>query len=560
MKLQIRLLSLLAVAFIIAEATLPPYLLFGASGAGIAFNAYIAFGLGLFVFGAVSQRLDRDEERQRLEDELLKQARRGRAARFRTMLYTSTLVILGITCWPATQFGLTAIRIASSSRRTNSDLGLFAGLSLFPLETSVSIFTAVATAILTVIASYKRPPFVFSIMFFWIIIFSVFLKHLSSLIGGDTVQAKLRRGLDPVMVSYALIVAGDLIALILSYNGIVYWNSGSVFDRAAVQSIFQKLLVFKDFVAAYEHPPNGFLAYCIGVSGLLWWSTLAQGLFQFTGYQRTPSDYLNLASNCTLLGKDDRARTFLEAANATTKEECEQKGLIYAARGEFDRAAFFIKKFLNQTDIEPVSESYILLKMVGGMIILRATQDRYYQFVEYGADHGLTNSLLSWFVMTWSADDSRTFADRLRQPKFDRFRLTWFFLKCMADEGREILDEYQQSEPREPVADRALWLCIGSMLWRARRTTDDETAQFVKNWSGPMLDEICRIGVSIPGDIDKCALVDVLQMAKRFWFRIGVNLIEIDKAVAAIAQSLPNNEVIAKIKAAWLVVAPVSPP
>jgi tetratricopeptide (TPR) repeat protein len=378
------------------------------------------------------------------------------------------------------------------------------------------------------------------------------------LISGDTVQARLRRGLDPVTVSYALIVAGDLIGLLLCYNGIINWNSGLVFNLKAGRLIFDQLLVFRDFFAAFEHLPDNVLAYCIGISGLLWWLTLAQGLFQFKSYQREPADYLSLAASCTMLGKDDRAAAFLEAANPTTKDDYEQKGLIHAARGEFDRAEVFIKRFLNQADDVPVTDGYIMLKMVGGLIALRADQDRYYKFVAYGGDHGLSDVLLADAALTLcsSGGDPRAFADYIGQPAFSRFGLTWLFLKWMANEEREIFDAFQQSEPKDPNADRAAWLCLAALLWPARRGSDDETDQFIKHWLGPVLDEIRNVGVSLPDDPDKCALVDILYVVKRYWSKGGVELHGIDATVAEITRSLADNEVTRKLKAAWQVVAP----
>ena len=293
------------------------------------------------------------------------------------------------------------------------------------MEVSESLFVAAAPALLTLIAAYQQPPFIFSIKFLWLVIFAIFLKHLSSLISGETVQGKLRRGVDPVPLSYGVITIGDLVGLLLCYNGIMNWNTGSVFSIASVQPIVTQLLAFKDFANAYEHPPSGILAYCIGVSGLLWWLSSAQGLFQFKGYQRGPSDYLSLATSFSVVGKEDRARAFVEAAEVSTKQECEQKGMVYATLGDFDKGAVFIKRFLMQADDMPVTESYILGKMAGALMVLRADQNRYYAFLEYGIAHGISDMLLANLAMSFCAiggGDTRDLADHVAEKALDRFQ------------------------------------------------------------------------------------------------------------------------------------------
>lgn len=553
-------LCLIAVILIVAEATLAPALLFHAPHTGIALNAYIAIGMGLVFFVAVSQRLDRDERRYLVEMQVgdLIINRGGRFARLRARLYAGMFIVIGIICWPATQFGLHSFRMLRFRRRLDSVLGMSAGLNLFPMETSVSLFVALAPAVLTVIAAHQQAPFVFAIKFLWIIIFAIFLKHLSSLVSGDTVQAKLRRGMDPVLLSYAVITLGDLIGLILCYNGLINWNAGSAFTVANVQVVFTQLLAFKDFVAVFEHPPDSVLAYCIGVSGLLWWLSLAQGLFQLKGYQRLPSDYLSLASSCILLGKEDRARTFLEAATVTTKLEYEMKGLNYAALGDFDKAAAFIKRALTQTDDVPVTDGYILLKMNAGLVQLRADQDRYYAFVDYGIAHGLTDIFLADAGVTFcsSGGNARAFSDYIKQKGLDRFGLTYICLKWMADEEREVLDLFESKKSGDAGPERALWLCLEALLWPARRNSDAETEKFIEHWSGAVLDEIRAIGVSLADDVDKCALVDILYSVRKYWATIGIELYNIDAVVVAIAQSLPDNEVTAGIRSMWPALAP----
>jgi hypothetical protein len=559
-KEDITRLSMLACFFIVAEATVPPAFLFGASYAGIALNAYIAVGIALFVFGTVFERLRRDEGRHRLETLIVTlNTDQDGIARWRARLYLWMFVVIGVTCWPAMQFGLHAFRLAPTLQRTNSMLGVGAGLTLFPIETSVALFVALAPAILTVIALSHEPPFVYSTMFLWIIVASILLRHLSSLISGDTVQAKLRRGMDPVMFSYALISGGDLIGLVLSYNGIIHWNSGSVFSLEQVQSIFTQLLAFRDFFNVFEHPPDTVLAYCVGVSGLLWWLTLAQGIFQLNGYKRAPSDYLSLAASCTMLGKTARAKTFLDAAAATTKEECYLKGSVHAARGEFDKAALCVRRALNQTENVPATDGYILRAIFSGMLALRVDQDRYYEYVKYGADHGLTDLLLSNLAMLYciSGGSARAFSDHLKEKWPDRFPLTYLCLKWLADEEREILDAFQAAEPKSAGAERALWLCIEALLWPARRTSDGETAQFLDHWAGPVLEEIRVIAVALSDDIDKCALIDMLDRVRGYWANFGVQLYPVGAVHAAIQETLPENEEIRKMKAAWAKTAPV---
>ena len=195
-------------------------------------------------------------------------------------------------------------------------------------------------------------------------------------------------------LSYAVITVSDLLGLILCYNAVSNWNTGSAFRLTNAQLIIAQLLAFKDFkdfIGAYEHPPDSILAYFVGVSGLLWWLSLAKGFLHIKGYQRGPSDYLSLASSCILLGKEDRAWIFVEAAEVSTKLECENKGSIYAALGDFDKAAVFIKRALTQTDDVPVTDSYILIKMAFALTYFRADQNRYYTFLEYGMAHGMSD-------------------------------------------------------------------------------------------------------------------------------------------------------------------------
>ena len=224
--------------------------------------------------------------------------------------------------------------------------GQSAALKLFPVETSISLFLSITPVMLTIIASHQKPPFHYLILFLWGIIGSIFAKHLISLIAGVAVQASLRQALDPVWLNYGVITIGDLIALILAYQGVSNWNTGQIFSLADLQEIFKQLIAFRDFLNLYEKPPDTVLMYCIGISGFMWWLTLAQGLFNLAGYARTPADYLNLAASLTWLRRDARAQAYLEAADARTEEECELKGQLYAMRGEFSRADTFIKRSL----------------------------------------------------------------------------------------------------------------------------------------------------------------------------------------------------------------------
>ncbi len=387
----------IAVVLIVAEVTLAPALLFGAPYAGIALNSYVVLGLGLTFIGMISFRLNQDEGRLLLEKlGGVRISNSGAFKRFRAQLYSYMFLVTAIICWPAKE--LNSFRLMSwKVRQPDSSQGLSASLNLFPVEVSESLFVAVAPAILTVIAAHRQPPFIFSLKFLWLIIFAIFLKHLSALISGDTVQAKLRRGIDPVPLSYAVITVSDLLGLILCYNAVSNWNTGSAFRLTNAQLIIAQLLAFKDFkdfIRVYEHPPDSILAYFVGVSGLLWWLSLAQGLLHIKGYQRGPSDYLSLASSCILLGKEDRARILVEAAEVSTKLECENKGSIYAALGDFDKAAVFIKRALTQTDDVPVTDSYILIKMAFALTYFRADQNRYYTFLEYGMAHGMSDIFL----------------------------------------------------------------------------------------------------------------------------------------------------------------------
>jgi hypothetical protein len=555
-KQDIIRLCLLALAFLLAEATVAPALLFEASWAGIVLNAYIALGFGLGFFGLVTTRLNRDERRHVLEAFIVDVVNPSRGARLRARLYTWMWAIISVTCWPPMHLGLHSFRLMRSFNRMNSSLSAASGLALFPFEVSVSAFVAVVPAILTLIAVYREPPFVYSIIFLWILVFSIFLKHLSSMISGSTIQTKLRRGMDPVILSYSIITLGDLVGLILSYNAIINWNSGSIFSPEGVSKIFKDLLVFKDFIEAYEHLPDNFLAYCVGISGLLWWLTLAQGLFQLKGYRRTPADYLGLAACCTMLGKDDRATAFLEAAAASTKDECIQKGQIHAARGEFDKAVVSVRRALNQTDDVPPTDGYILMIIWGGLFTYRSGEDRIRQFMEYAVGRGLTDGLLTNLVLAYCAGggNASALADFVRQGPLHRFQLTYLSLKCAADEGREILDLFQQCEPTSPGADRAQWLCLGALLWPARRNSDEETGQFIEHWSEASLKEIRAIGISMTDDVEKCSLVDLLFRVYACWNLPGMH--PIWSVIAEIEQTLPDNEIVNKIKSAWLTMTP----
>ena len=122
-------------------------------------------------------------------------------------------------------------------------------------------------AVVTAYAARSFPPFVFSVDFLWVMVFTLFLKHLSYLIGVNTVQERLRRGRDSPLLSYALITVCDLLGLVLCYNGIVNWPSAVIFNPSAIKSIVTRLFALKDFVDAFEHPPQQIIDYCIGVSG-----------------------------------------------------------------------------------------------------------------------------------------------------------------------------------------------------------------------------------------------------------------------------------------------------
>ena len=173
----------------------------------------------------------------------------------------------------------------------------------------------------------------------------------------------------------------------------------------------------------------------------------------------------------------------------------------------------------------------------------------------------MTDVALSDFLTIYSQSggEPRALAEHIRQHHRDRFRLTYMFLKWMTDEEREVLDDFERDEPKELGAERAVWLCLAALLWPARRPSPEQNEAFFDSWIGPTLTEITKIGLCPLDDIDKCAIVDSLLLVKSYWANSGFRLFAIDGAIAAIAPTLPDNEVIAKIKSGWPEFAPAVP-
>lgn len=357
MEEKISRLMLACVAAFIIQAGLGPWLLFGAPLAGIALNVYVTAGFGSLFFALVSGLLRRDPRRQAFEefanDNAVSQLTLNQ--RWRNRIYQAIFFVLRICCWPA--FEAYNLRLAALSARLRTQFERGAAVSLYPPETSLSVSLFALPAAVTVYALLLTPPSAFLVDFLCLLVFALFLKHVSYIIGVQTVQERLRRGQDSPLLSYALITVCDFLGLILCYNGVVNWSSGAIFQPAAITSIVSRLFALKDLIGAFEHPPQRLIDYFIGVSGLLWWATLATSLIQFLlkNYQRTATDYLYLALSYTLLGMDNRARFALDSADVTEKLPSALKGEVYAALGDFEKATIYTRRYLAQAEAVPSS-------------------------------------------------------------------------------------------------------------------------------------------------------------------------------------------------------------
>jgi hypothetical protein len=368
------------------------------------------------------------------------------------------------------------------------------------------------------------------------------------------VQERLRRAKDSPLFSYALITVCDFIGLVLCYNGIVEWKAGVVFDLTAASSILKRLFALKDFIEAFEHPPQSAVDYCIGVSGLLWWLTLAQSLLSVKNYRRSVRDYIFLARNYVVVGMDKQARAALDSADATDKETCEVKGLVYAALGDFEKAAMSIKRYLAQAiDVpQPPNDNYIYSALYGGMAVLRGSPEMLCRYIEYGNGHGLSDILLSSIALEMGniGINPQPIARFLEQQNLiERFPLAYFALMWQADEERDVLDQFDRHEAIEPDARRAMWLCLSALLWPARRRSDAETQQFLEQWLERGLPEIRQIAVGLNDELEKCVLANVLPRVRDYWSkRMSNDLGSVPPVVAAIDASIRPDEVVRKIR------------
>ena len=117
-------------------------------------------------------------------------------------------------------------------------------------------------------------------------------------------------------------------------------------------------------------------------------------------------------------------------------------------------------------------------------------------------------------------------------------------VKWAANEEQGVLDRFDQSEPKEPDASRAAWLCFCALLWPKRGKSRKETLAFVEEWARSGLPEIQRIAVGLEDQLAKIALIGLLEMTELYWNGMGAG---IPTTNAVIAGSLHQNEVIRRI-------------
>lgn len=169
------------------------------------------------------------------------------------------------------------------------------------------------------------------------------------------------------------------------------------------------------------------------------------------------------------------------------------------------------------------------------------------RYMEYGSSNGLSDVLLANFaiLMGHVGINPQPVARFMEEAGLiERFPLGYVAVKWAADEKQVVLDRFDQSEPKEPDASRAAWLCFRALLWPARRKSREETLDFVEKWARFSLPEIQRIAVGLEDQLAKIALIGLLERTELYWNGMGAG---IPTTNAVIAGSLHQNEVIRRI-------------
>ena len=184
------------------------------------------------------------------------------------------------------------------------------------------------------------------------------------------------------------------------------------------------------------------------------------------------------------------------------------------------------------------------------------------RYIDYGSTHGLSDVLLSNFAL-FASDigiNPSPVARFIEQKGLvDRFPLAYMALMWRADEEREVLDRFDRSEPQSPDARRAIWLCLKALLWPARRKNDKENEAFIQQWSQSSLTEVKQIAVNLDDQLEKIALIVMLESTRNYWSRLGAELGAIAAAVAAIDELLSTNEVVRRIRSQMQLPKPPEP-
>jgi hypothetical protein len=562
-------LASLAIISVLIESVVGALIFYRASVQGILLNLYVVAGVCSVFAALIGTELQQIASgRAALEGFfsgiIVASRPKGPLAAVRSRIHDFLFFLNRVLCWPAFEMGLHSIRfrfgIALKTRFAKA-----ASVTIVPHETSVS-FYIVATAVVVTAwgVSVGEPSFHYAIYIFWMIIAAVYLKHLGYLFNPASLQVRLRRGQANPYLSYVFIAVADLAAIVLSFNGILNWNQGHLFDSATLQSTSFKLLLFKDFLEIFNNPPSSFTDYLIGFSGILFYLTLARSIMSFDDFRRRDSDYVVLAQAYRHLGMISDAKRILSISSPRETDAMIPRAMTYSSVGEYERSLSLCSGYFAINGLQPSQKFPHFI--TGTALVYFATptsvfQNQTKQYFDFVVKYPGSDFLLLFYTMhlvthlryilsappkeirqALATEELVGIIEKRELHKSLRF--FYCFLMWINDREADVCQFLREQEASSSGEDRFAYLILEPFFQPFGMTTTD-ARRILKVWVDSRSTEAVEIACAFQDEFAKLLAADFIFFVGLHVNALGFEDLEktIEAAVRRVRMSVKVDEV-----------------
>jgi hypothetical protein len=166
------------------------------------------------------------------------------------------------------------------------------------------------------------------------------LRLVRYVVGLTPLPTQLRRSTLKPYLAFVMVAVTDLLSLALILNGILNWKRGEVASWLAIWNVISRLCfadspgILKDALNGREPPLTDVLLTGVGV---LYSGTLLKALRKFKEFQRTDSDYIQMAALWNLVGRYTDALKALEKIEEPSIGTYMQHARAIVGLGQFGR-------------------------------------------------------------------------------------------------------------------------------------------------------------------------------------------------------------------------------